>query len=105
MIEVKLQQNENSFTITSKGHTSNEVCIAVSANINTLHQYLADQEYEGNIKINERKYEYGETYVDFIILNDDNRTIIEEVIKAIMKGIKLIQHNFPQQVKFWWGYE
>ena len=105
MIEVKLHIHKNGYIISSSGHTSTDVCIAVSANINTLHQYLADREYEGNIKINERKYEYGETYVDFIILNDDNRTIIEAVIKAIMKGIKLIQHNFPQQVNFWWGYE
>lgn len=105
MIEVKLLKNGNSYIITSSGHTSTDVCIAVSSNINTLHQYLVDLEDTGNIKINKWKYEYGETYVDFIILNDEKKQTIEEVIKAIIKGIKLIQHNFPQQVNFWWGYE
>lgn len=105
MIEVKLHIHKNGYIISSSGHTSRDVCISVTSNINTLHQFLVDQEEIGNIKINERKYENGETYVDFIILNNKHRTIIEEVIKAIMQGIKLIQHNFPQQVKFWWGYE
>lgn len=105
MIEVKLHIHKNGYIISSSGHTSTDVCISVTANINTLHQYLADQEEIGNIKINERKYAYGETYIEFIFLDEEKKQTIEDVIKAIMKGIKLIQHNFPQQVNFWWGYE
>lgn len=110
MIQVKGEIKENGYIISSSGHASHDVCVSISAIINTLRQYVEDQERYGNAKINEIKYKFGETLIDFDISNENRQQIIADVIKAFMQGIKLYQNEFPDEVRlwevssFWWGY-
>lgn len=110
MIQVKGEIKENGYIISSSGHASHDVCVSISAIINTLRQYVEDQERYGNAKINEIKYKFGETLIDFDISNESRQQIIADVIKAFMQGIKLYQNEFPDEIRlwevssFWWGY-
>lgn len=106
MIEVKEHIHENGYTITSSGHSMmRDICVSVTANINTLHQYLVEEQELCEIKINKRKYQYGESYIDFEFIKEEKRPLIIEVVETVMQGIKLIQNNFSQEVDFWWGYD
>lgn len=105
MIYVKEHIHKNGFTIESSGHAVHDICVHITANINTLHQYIVDQQEFGNVKIHNRKYQYGETCISFEIINEEKAQFIIEVINAVMRGIELIQGNFPQEVNFWWGYD
>lgn len=107
MIYVKEHIHKNGYTIEVSGHAEydRDVCVSVTANMNTLHQFIVDQQELHNVKLKKREYQLGNSYIDFEILHNQAKDIIKSVVDAIMRGIKLIQYNFPQEVSFWWGYD
>lgn len=100
MIEVQEYISDNQYIIISSGHAMHDICVSVTANINTLHQFLEDEQKLCNVKINEREYHLGKTCLNFEILNEERKNLIVTVVEAIMQGIRLLQNNFPNEVNF-----
>mgnify|MGYP004486911605 FL=1 len=97
MIEVTLIDCGNLIYFESKGHSSHDVCVAVSALCSAFLQYVREMQDENNVTIVNEIYENGHTESEFYIVGSD--TEVRSGIKAIWTGFELYAKNFPNEIE------
>lgn len=97
MIEVTLIDCGNRIFFESKGHSSHDVCVAVSALCSTFLQYVREMQDENNVTIVNEKYERGHTESEFYIVSSDAE--VRHGIKAIWTGLELYAKNYPDEIE------
>lgn len=95
MIEVTLIDCGNLIYFESKGHSSHDVCVAVSALCSAFLQYVREMQDECDIDILKETYENGHTESEFFIYDADE---IRHGIKALWTGFELYAKNYPDEI-------
>lgn len=96
MIEVTLIDCGSQIYFESKGHSSHDVCVAVSALCSTFLQYVREMQNECDIDILKETYENGHTESEFFIYDADE---IRHGIKALWTGFELYAENYPNEIE------
>ena len=100
MTEILVEKFGNNIHVTAENHCENhDVCIAVSAIINTLVQYTRTfRDEHGGLKLYESSYDRGR--VEFAVrCTPSSITAYLTGAKAIMLGLELYAENFPDDVR------
>lgn len=82
------------------GHCEHDVCVSISALVNSFFQYAKDFESKDKCVTVTNLYEYGnvDLLLRFYSISDKQNFI--RGIDAILTGFELYQENFKDEVKF-----
>lgn len=85
------------FILKSTGHCSHDVCVAITAFINSVVQYADDFADTDRCKVN-KKCDFGNVTLEVDFFNKFYKKDFIEGIDAVINGLALYQHNFGEDV-------
>ena len=98
-IEITLNKTHK-FVLTCKNHSQHDICVAISALVNSIVQYATEFEAAEKCTIAKSIYEHGNVELEIDFENRFRKRDFVQGIEAIFTGFELYQANFKDEVKF-----
>lgn len=99
MTDIVIRKSEKSYQVSVRGHCKRDVCIAVSAIVNTLAQYTDDfRDNNSGFRTDSVKTCSGNSLIS--VYCEDKRLLRRYMsgVKALEAGMALYAHHFPGEI-------
>lgn len=102
MTEIEVSINTKRARIRVSGHSSHDICVAISALTNALTEYSErfGEKYAPAVRAETGRYEYGAVEVTVSFGNIVYFNAYLQGIECILACFKLYEENYPEEIKY-----
>jgi uncharacterized protein YsxB (DUF464 family) len=98
MTNITIEKADGIFTLESVGHCEHDICVAISALVNSIVQYGKNYEQK-NLCFFFDTYKYGCVKIRASFRNDKVYKRFLRGIDGLLVGLELYENNYPNDVK------